>query len=83
MISEIPGNWIDQIGPDGRLVFSVRAPVSYPSDPQPLPGGRWWLTGDAGLTGLTGATSPPDTCCRPASYPATGGREVVRPGAER
>ena len=40
MISEIPGNWIDQIGPDGRLVFSVRAPVSYPSDPQPLPGGR-------------------------------------------
>jgi hypothetical protein len=40
MISEIPGNWIDQIGSDGRLVFSVRAPVSYPSDPQPLPGGR-------------------------------------------
>jgi hypothetical protein len=40
MISEIPGNWIDQIGPEGRLVFAVRAPVSYPSDPQPLPGGR-------------------------------------------
>jgi hypothetical protein len=40
MVSEIPGNWIDEIGPDGRLVFSVRAPVSYPSDPQPLPGGR-------------------------------------------
>jgi hypothetical protein len=40
MISEIPGNWIDEVGPDGRLVFSVRAPVSYPSDPQPLPGGR-------------------------------------------
>jgi hypothetical protein len=40
MISEIPGNWIDEIGPEGKLVFSVRAPVSYPSDPQPLPGGR-------------------------------------------
>jgi len=40
LVSEIPGNWIDEIGPDGRLVFSVRAPVSYPSDPQPLPGGR-------------------------------------------
>jgi outer membrane protein assembly factor BamB len=40
MVSEIPGNWIDEVGPDGRLVFSVRAPVSYPSDPQPLPGGR-------------------------------------------
>jgi hypothetical protein len=40
MISEIPGNWIDEVGPDGKLVFSVRAPVSYPSDPQPLPGGR-------------------------------------------
>jgi hypothetical protein len=40
LVSEIPGNWIDEIGPHGRLVFSVRAPVSYPSDPQPLPGGR-------------------------------------------
>jgi hypothetical protein len=40
MISEIPGNWIDEVGPDGKLVFAVRAPVSYPSDPQPLPGGR-------------------------------------------
>jgi hypothetical protein len=40
MISEIPGNWVDEVGPDGKLVFAVRAPVSYPSDPQPLPGGR-------------------------------------------
>jgi hypothetical protein len=40
MISEIPGNWIDEIGPEGKLVFAVRAPVSYPSDPQPLAGGR-------------------------------------------
>jgi hypothetical protein len=40
MISEITGSWVDEIGPDGRLVFAVQAPVSYPSDPQPLPGGR-------------------------------------------
>ena len=40
MISEIPGHWVDEIGPDGRLRFAVQAPVSYPSDPQPLPGGR-------------------------------------------
>jgi hypothetical protein len=40
MVSEIPGNWVDGIGPNGKLLFAVRAPVSYPSDPQPLPGGR-------------------------------------------
>jgi len=44
MASEITGSWIDEIGPDGRLVFAIRAPVSYPSDPQPLPGGRILLT---------------------------------------
>ncbi len=40
MISEIPGHWVDEVGPDGRLIFAVQAPVGYPSDPQPLPGGR-------------------------------------------
>ncbi|TMM15623.1 MAG: hypothetical protein E6F96_12745 [Actinobacteria bacterium] len=40
LVSEITGSWIDDIGADGRLVFAVQAPVSYPSDPQPLPGGR-------------------------------------------
>jgi hypothetical protein len=40
MISEIPGHWVDKIAADGRLQFAVKAPVSYPSDPQPLPGGR-------------------------------------------
>ncbi len=44
LASEITGSWIDEIGPDGRLVFAIRAPVSYPSDPQPLPGGRILLT---------------------------------------
>jgi hypothetical protein len=40
MVSEIQGNWVDEIGPEGRLLWAVQAPVSYPSDPQPLPGGR-------------------------------------------
>src|SRR5438132_9428636 len=40
LISEIAGHWVDEIGPGGRLRWSVRAPVRYPSDPQMLPGGR-------------------------------------------
>jgi hypothetical protein len=40
MVSEIEGNWVDEIGPEGRLLWSIQAPVGYPSDPQPLPGGR-------------------------------------------
>jgi hypothetical protein len=40
LISEINGSWVDDIGPNGRLRWSVRAPVSYPSDPQPIGHGR-------------------------------------------
>ncbi|HEU4979129.1 MAG TPA: hypothetical protein VFT42_09570 [Solirubrobacteraceae bacterium] len=40
LISEIPGGWIDEVSASGRLRFAFQAPVSYPSDPQPLPGGR-------------------------------------------
>ena len=40
MVSEIQGSWIDEIGPEGRLLWAHKAPVGYPSDPQPLPGGR-------------------------------------------
>jgi hypothetical protein len=36
LISETTGSWIDDVGPRGRLRWSVRAPVSYPSDPQLL-----------------------------------------------
>jgi outer membrane protein assembly factor BamB len=38
LVSEIPGHWVDSIAADGSLRWSVQAPVSYPSDPQPLPG---------------------------------------------
>jgi hypothetical protein len=40
LLSEINGSWIDEISAHGKLVFAIKAPVSYPSDPQPLPGGR-------------------------------------------
>ncbi|MFL5909527.1 MAG: hypothetical protein ACJ768_03005 [Gaiellaceae bacterium] len=40
LISEIQGSWIDDVSASGRLRWAVQAPVSYPSDPQPLPGGR-------------------------------------------
>jgi hypothetical protein len=40
LVSEIEGSWIDAIDGQGNLSFAVKAPVSYPSDPQPLPRGR-------------------------------------------
>lgn len=40
LVSEINGSWIDEISKSGHLVFEAKVPVSYPSDPQPLPGGR-------------------------------------------
>jgi hypothetical protein len=39
LISEIPGHWVDEIGARGQLLWSVKAPVGYPSDPQLLPRG--------------------------------------------
>lgn len=40
LVSEINGSWIDDFTKTGKLRYSFQAPVSYPSDPQPLPGGR-------------------------------------------
>jgi outer membrane protein assembly factor BamB len=40
LVSEINGSWIDDFSSSGRLVRSFQAPVSYPSDPQPLSRGR-------------------------------------------
>lgn len=40
LISEIGGSWIDAISASGRLEWSVRAPVAYPSDAQMLHNGR-------------------------------------------
>jgi hypothetical protein len=43
-VSEINGSWIDDFSRTGRLRRSFQAPVSYTSDPQPLPGGRILMT---------------------------------------
>jgi N-acetylneuraminic acid mutarotase len=40
LVSEITGHWVDSISAKGSLQFAIQAPVSYPSDPQPLPRGR-------------------------------------------
>jgi hypothetical protein len=40
LVSEIGGSWIDRLDAHGRLVWAVQAPLSYPSDPQPLPDGN-------------------------------------------
>ena len=48
LVSEIPGHWVDSIAANGTLQFSVQAPVAYPSDPQPLPGGRVLLADYSG-----------------------------------
>jgi hypothetical protein len=40
LVSEINGAWIDNFSPTGKLRWSFQAPVAYPSDPQPLSGGR-------------------------------------------
>jgi hypothetical protein len=43
LITEITGSWIDAIGPQNKLLWSVQAPVRYPSDAQWLGHGRMLL----------------------------------------
>jgi hypothetical protein len=40
LVTEINGSWIDDISADGKLVWSVHAPVAYPSDAQWLGHGK-------------------------------------------
>jgi hypothetical protein len=46
LVSEIPptGGWIDAFSRTGKLLWDFKPPVVYPSDPQPLSGGRILLT---------------------------------------
>jgi outer membrane protein assembly factor BamB len=39
LVTEI-GGWIDRLAQSGRLLWSIRSPVPYPSDAQLLPNGR-------------------------------------------
>jgi outer membrane protein assembly factor BamB len=36
LVSEINGSWVSEYTPSGQLVWTVRLPISYPSDPQQL-----------------------------------------------
>lgn len=44
LVTEI-GGWIDRFDRHGRLVFSIRAPTTYPSDAQLLPDGNVLVAG--------------------------------------
>jgi hypothetical protein len=36
LVSEIYGSYVDEIRPDGTVVWSLKVPVAYPSDPQQI-----------------------------------------------
>jgi hypothetical protein len=40
LVTEITGSWVDAISRTGKLVWSFKAPVPYPSDAQLLPNGH-------------------------------------------
>ena len=44
LVTEI-GGWVDRIAKDGRLLWTVRTPTSYPSDAQLLPNGNVLVAG--------------------------------------
>ena len=44
LVTEI-GGWIDRLDRAGKLVWSIRSPVSYPSDAQLLPNGHLLVSG--------------------------------------
>ena len=43
LVSEINGSWVSEYTPAGNLVWTVRLPISYPSDPQQLGPGRYLI----------------------------------------
>jgi hypothetical protein len=50
LVTEITGSWIDAIGAEGKLEWSVHAPIAYPSDAQWLGHGKI-LVADYSYTG--------------------------------
>ncbi len=50
LVTEITGSWVDAIGPNGKLEWTVHAPIAYPSDAQWLGHGRI-LMADYSATG--------------------------------
>jgi hypothetical protein len=43
LISEINGSWVSEYRPTGSLVWTVRLPIAYPSDPQQLGADRYLI----------------------------------------
>ncbi len=41
LVSEVNGSFVDEITPNGKLVWSVHLPLAYPSDPQQLGPNRY------------------------------------------
>src|SRR5919204_786531 len=78
LVTEIgPPGWIDRLSPRGRLLWSVRSPIAYPSDAQLLPNGRILVAGFTNpgrivemtrtghVTWSFGATSGPNELAKP------------------
>jgi outer membrane protein assembly factor BamB len=43
LVSEITGSWVDEYTPSGHLVWSVKLPIAYPSDPQQIGPDRYLI----------------------------------------
>ena len=43
LISEINGSWVSEYTPAGKLVWTARLPISYPSDPQQIGPDRYLI----------------------------------------
>ena len=43
LVSEINGSWVSEYTPAGKLAWTVRLPISYPSDPQQLGPDRYLI----------------------------------------
>jgi N-acetylneuraminic acid mutarotase len=52
LVSEVTGSYVDEITRHGKLVWSVRLPISYPSDPQQLGPDRYLVANYASPGGI-------------------------------
>ena len=43
LVSEINGSWVSEYRPNGKLVWTLHLPISYPSDPQQLGPDRYLI----------------------------------------
>jgi hypothetical protein len=43
LVSEVTGSWVDEFTMRGKLVWSVRLPIAYPSDPQQIGADRFLI----------------------------------------